>query len=259
MDTLLKMVKSSLIVYGIMLLSFIPLLAPFFLVDLEKLDSMTRFNIFLLGVAGLFFIFFTLGRFLKNLNRDSLRVEFKPHWQEVILDVTAWLKKHELATFSLFIILLIVLMLPLQNLLLWANTVGVPTNLQLLIFFILALFFIIPFSLLSSLYESATKPRRATLQQVEMIMKRIYSKHEISREKLSSLRKSYVIKPNKLLSKLLVMTGIASTALIELSYYIQNQPLQWIAIFLMIGFTIIFVMMSIIGKRVSQLDDMLER
>lgn len=251
-------VKASLLQYGILIFSFTPMLLPFLFLRINQMDEIDRLNIFFLSLICTLLIFYMLSPSFQALHKESKKIELSSHWQYVILDVGKWFKQHTMVTFGIFIGLVIVMLMPLQGLLLWMNSIGVPQNIQLLVISIGALFITVPFSIASAFYESVIMPKRATIAQIENIMKTIHPTMEITRNRLLTMMKIEEIIPNKLMSRLLVLTGFAVIALIEAIHYLDIEVFLKVSAISMFVFMILFICISLFSKHIILLDYMLE-
>ena len=251
-------------IWGSLLLIMSPVFLFSWLFDNFDFGIITRFNMFLLCIAGVFGVIVLMGHVQissKEIKEPKMKLN-RAQW-DTALGVISWFQSHELGALMLILLGFFIVCMPVFWI--WAQLYLIGAlNSYLSAFGFLVLlilpFFLFPAILISSIHESVIHPEKPSLNQIYRIISTLYSGEEVTGETLEIAKKRFISLPSK--RSKIVGTGLLVVLasmlvlleLIELGYvsetYMQYTFYVYLAIFV---FTI--AMLMIRGKKKSELDE----
>lgn len=270
LDFLKESALYSMRLWIFLTLLMLPMIAFAYLIEAHEFGPVSRFNLFMLSLT------ITLGltsRLSSLISSPVPRMNMKLWQWKFGIELLAWLKKHELATFSLLMLSLLIIFIPLNSLWVWLVSAGViSSGISAFICLILLLlpFFLVPYGIIAMTCESIIKPEKPSLPQIKEIVEKVYAPNQLTGETLERAKKTWIRIPGKkariitqimaipVLAMLLVTLVVMQ--LVELKLLYQNaiviiQPL-WILGSILVLF--VYVWAPFFGEKKTKLDILFE-
>ena len=259
MKKLFKLTLAYLILFTVVMS---PFLAIMHFIEASQLTHfMTRMNLFFLGVfACLSILYLTTPVFQKmNLFEKDI-LSLNPQSRAYFFEVISWTKRHQTTAFVLIMLGIVALSIPFIPVAIWMDKIEFAASVKsFLLLVLMSVFFLIPGSILGSIYNMVTHPKYATLSEVEMLMKEIHQDKEITKERIESAMHIFTIKPNKTLLTLTSVLLIIAIFLMELfSYGLGGAITGQISSYLMAIVGIFILALFLFGKKVTELESMID-
>lgn len=250
-------------------LLFILIMAPILLLslftDLWPVDDLTWFNLFMISILSIAVIVALIEKVIKNPFQPE-RIEFDSRLRDLGLEIIAWAKDHNEATFVIGILSLFFLFLPLNSFWLWLCSLGLMTSMSstFLVFVIVIAILYFPLSILESIYVSIIRPKCViTLSELEKIVNKLYYKTELTREVLENASRARIVEPSKNFTRVSIVLLVVALCLVQMAGYgIGGPSIRDILSFLGIGTGILSFILLLasehFGKPKTKLQKLIE-
>lgn len=256
---LLKLTLAYLIFFTFVMSPF--LVVMYFIEALELSHFITRMNLFFLGLFACIGIVYLITPVLQKMNLFEKNIlSLNPQTRAYFFEVISWTQRHQTTTFALLMLGILALSLPLIPIAIWVDKLELATSFKsYLLLVLMEVVFLIPSSILGSIYDIVTRPKHATPSEVERLMKEIHQDKEITKERIESAMHIFTIKPNKTLLILTSVLLIIAVLLMELSSYgLGGIITGQISAYLMAIVGMFILSLFLFGKKVSELESMID-